>query len=149
MFAIFTILNKLYGCKLLIDKRDLSFFPKIAVTVLLFFIGLIVVSLFHDEAEVGILILGYYFAVFGLLSLLEPLTKIVCGNKSLQNYAFNVLSYGNVEKEEKEEEKTTIKEIKNSKPAVKKRKTVKKETLPKKKTTTTKKKTNTKKATKK
>ena len=80
-------MNKLYCCKSLIEERDISFFPKISVTILLFFIGLVAVSLLRDELDVGTLIIGYYFTIFGLLSLLEPLTKIVCGNKTLKSKA--------------------------------------------------------------
>jgi hypothetical protein len=148
LYAILNILNKIYSCKLLIDDRDVSFFPKVAVTILLFFIGLLVVSLLRDEIEAGILIMGYYFAIFGLLSLLEPLTKIVCGNNSIKSFVFDFLSYGNKEREEKkerEEAKNRVKEIPSSKPVVKKTRKVatKKKTTTKKKATA--KKTTTKK----
>ena len=136
VYAILNVINKLFACKHLIDKKDISFFPKVSVTILLFFIGVLVVSLLHTKIEVGIIILGYYFIIFGLLSLLEPYTEILCGNKTLQEYVFNILSYdSNVE-----EEKPKVKEVKVSKPKVKKTQTKKNAKKPEEKET---KKTNT------
>ena len=114
VYAMLNIINKLYCCKILIKEKDISFFPKISVTILLFFIGVLVVSLLHTKMEAGVLIFGYYFAIFGLLSMLEPLTKILCNNKTLQEAVFNFLGY-----EKEDNKKIVLKETKVSKPKVK------------------------------
>ena len=147
VYAICNVINKLYHCKKMIEERDINFFPKIAVTIMLFFIGVVVVSELYTKISAGILILGYYFAVFGLLSMLEPLTKVLSNNKSIKEFVFNFLSYN--DREEKKE-KVVVKEIETEKPKVKKKtrkSPAKKKTTTKK--TTTKKTTSTKKTTKK
>ena len=93
LFSIANVLNKGYSCKLLIDKKDINFFPKITITILLLFLGVFVVASLYDKVEVGVLILGYYFIIFGLLSLLEPLDSIVLGNRSLKRRIIYALSY--------------------------------------------------------
>ena len=67
-------------------------------------LGVFIVSALYTKIEVGSLILGYYFIIFGLLSLLEPLISILTRNIKLENYILEFLSYDN--KEEKKEIKT-------------------------------------------
>ena len=141
LYSIANVLNKGYSCRKMIEERDINFFIKVSVTVLLLFIGVFVVASIYDKVEVGVLILGYYFIIFGLLSLLEPLNSVVLGDKKLQKRIFNFLSYDKEEKENKEE-------VKEEKPV---RKTVAKTTTTRKATTkkAPAKKTTTKKATRK
>jgi len=156
LYSIANVLNKGFSCKKLIENRDIDFFTKVSVTVLLLFLGVFVVASLYNKVEVGILILGYYFIIFGLLSLLEPLNSIVLRNPDLQKRIFNLLSYKEEKtvetpKEEKEVEvkEEIIKEVPVKKPTVKKstaRKTITKKATTKKSTT---KKTTTKKTTRK
>lgn len=104
VYSIANVINKGYHCKLLLNKKDINFFPKVSVTILLLLLGVFIVSALYTKIEVGSLILGYYFIIFGLLSLLEPLISILTRNIKLENYILEFLSYDN--KEEKKEIKT-------------------------------------------
>ena len=101
VYSIANVINKGYHCKALLDKKDINFFPKISVTILLLLLGVFVVSALYTKIEVGSLILGYYFIIFGLLSLLEPLISILTKNVKLENYILEFLSYENKEEETK------------------------------------------------
>ena len=130
IYALANILNCGYTCRKLIDKRDLNFFPKISITLLLLFLGFFVVASLYNKIQVGTLILGYYFVAFGLLSLLEPLTNVLINNKTLQKKMIKFLSY---DKKETRETKEEIKEEKEIKKKVKKeaKKPVRTEVKPK------------------
>ncbi len=103
VYSLANVINKGYHSKILLEKKDINFFPKAAVTILLLLLGVFVVSALYSKIEVGSLILGYYFIIFGLLSLLEPLISILTRNIKLENYILEFLSYDN------KEEKKTIK----------------------------------------
>lgn len=105
LYSIANVLNKGYSCKKLIANRDINFFTKISITILLLFLGVFVVSCLYDKVGVGIYILGYYFTIFGLLSLLEPLNSILFDDPSLRKVIFEFLSY-----DKEEPKKETIKE---------------------------------------
>ena len=152
LYSIANVLNKGFSCSKLLDKKDFNFFPKVSVTLLLLFLGVFVVASLYNKVDVGIMILGYYFIIFGLLSLLEPFNEVLLKNKKFDTYLLNLLSYERknsiieppkeVVKEEVEEPKEEVK-----KPVTKKttKKTVSVKKTTAKKTTT--KKTATKKAT--
>ena len=150
LYSIANVLNKSYSCKRLIEEKNINFFVKMAISILLLFLGVFVVSSLYEKVDLGILILGYYFATFGLLSLLEPLSSILFEDAEIKGYIFNFLSYNKeVKKAEKVEEKVEAKEeVKEEKPVAKKpvKKTTTKKATAKK---TTKKATTKKKTTKK
>lgn len=106
IYSIANVLNKFYHCKILLEKRDLNFFPKISIAFLLLFLGVFVVSSLYTKVQVGSVILGYYFVIFGLFSLLEPLISILTKNVKVQKYILNILAYEKrpVKKEETKEE---------------------------------------------
>ena len=107
VYSIANVINKGYHCKVLFDKKDINFFPKVAVTILLLLLGVFVVSALYTKIEVGSLILGYYFIIFGLLSLLEPLITVLTKNVRLENYILEFLSYENKEEDTKKIAKKT------------------------------------------
>lgn len=114
LYSIANVLNKGYSCSRLLKEKNVNFFPKVSIAILLLFLGVFVVSSLYNKVNAGSYILGYYFITFGLLSLLEPFMEILMDNKELKKYILNVLSY--------EEEKVEIKEEKVKAP----RKTTKK-----------------------
>ena len=93
VYSIANVVNKGYTCKELMQKKDINFFVKLSVTILLLLLGVFVVSSLYNKIEVGSLILGYYFIIFGLLSLLEPLMSILINNVKIERYFLDVLSY--------------------------------------------------------
>jgi hypothetical protein len=119
LYAILNVLNSCYTCIRLFKNKDVSVFMKIAVTFMLLFLGVFVISALYDKVEFGTLILGYYFSAFGLLSLLEIFTTIIVSNKSYQK---RILNYLTIEepKEEKKETKNEIPKVKEEKLKAKK-----------------------------
>ena len=116
VYSIANVINKGFACKELAREKDINFFPKVSVTILLLLLGVFVVSSLYTKIEVGSLILGYYFIIFGLLSLLEPLMSILSRNVKVEERVLDLLSY---EKEIKKE-KPRVKEIKNDRIVTKK-----------------------------
>lgn len=147
LYSIANVLNKGYSCNRLLSKKDFNFFPKVSVTVLLLFLGVFVVASLYNKVEVGVLILGYYFIIFGLLSLLEPFNSILFENKTISNYLLNLLHYNETEtkvedvKEEVKEEVPVKKVAKKTTKKTTKKASTKKTTkkAPVKKATTKKK----------
>ncbi|MBR4178494.1 MAG: hypothetical protein IKR57_04010 [Bacilli bacterium] len=137
IYSIANVINKAFNCKRLLLEKDINFFTKASIAILLLFLGVFVVSSLYTKVEVGSLILGYYFVVFGLLSLLEPLMAILVKNIKIENKILEFLTY-----EEEEEVKVVpkVREVKSSKIVKKKatRTTTKRKSTSK---TTTKKKT--------
>ncbi len=122
VYSIANVINKGYSCKELLKKKDINFFPKVSVTILLLLLGVFVVSSLYTKIEVGSLILGYYFIIFGLLSLLEPLMSILSKNVKVEEKVLDLLSYENTIKNEK----IKIKEVKTEKIKTKQTKKTKK-----------------------
>jgi len=116
IYSIANVLNKGYHTKKLMDERNINFIPKLVVTVLLTFLGVFVVFCLNNKIEVGSLILAYYFIIFGLLSLFEPLVYILAGNATISNYLYSLLDYDKEEVGTKN--KKVLKEVNKRKPVV-------------------------------
>ncbi len=135
IYSIANVLNKGYHCGKLLQQRNTNFFIKTAVTVLLLFLGVFVVSSLYTKVEAGSMILGYYFVILGLLSLFEPLMEILMKNQKIEKIMLDFLANETVSDKEKnqtkkvtkkEENKKPIKEVKNHKVNSKTKKSTKK-----------------------
>lgn len=116
IYSIANVLNKGYHTKKLLEQRNINFIPKLVVTVLLTFLGVFVVFCLNDKVEAGSLILAYYFIIFGLLSMFEPLIFILSRNATISNYLYSILDY---DKEDvKSKKKKVLKEVNKRKPVV-------------------------------
>ncbi len=124
VYSIANVVNKGYTCKELMQKKDINFFVKLSVTILLLLLGVFVVSSLYNKIEVGSLILGYYFIIFGLLSLLEPLMSILINNVKIERYFLDVLSYDK-DIEDKDVKKVSNKSSKKEEINEKPKKTIK------------------------
>lgn len=113
IYSIAIVLNKGYHAKKLLEKGDINFFVKLPMTVILTILGILVVANIYNKIDVGNTILGYYFLVFGLISLLEPLMYILLSNNGIAAW-LTMLTLD--EKETKKEAPRKVKEIVNKKP---------------------------------
>ena len=113
IYSIAIVLNKGYHAKKLLEKGDINFFVKLPMTVILTILGVLVVANIYNKIDVGNTILGYYFLVFGLISLLEPLMYILLSNNGISAW-LTMLTLD--EKEVKKEAPRKVKEIVNKKP---------------------------------
>ena len=100
LYSILNVLNSGYTCIKEIREKNMAFFMKAAITLLLLFLGVFVVVELYDKVEFGTLILGYYFALFGLLYLLEVFSNLLINNKRIQK---SVMDF--IEADEKLEKK--------------------------------------------
>ena len=111
IYSIAIVLNKGYHAKKLLEKGDINFFVKLPMTVILTILGVLVVANIYNKIDVGNTILGYYFLVFGLISLLEPLMYILLSNNGIAAW-LTMLTLD--EKETKKEAPRKVKEIVNN-----------------------------------
>ena len=133
LYSILNVINGGYTCIRLLKEKNLRVFMKMAVTFMLLFMGVFVVSAIYDKVEFGTLILGYYFTAYGLIYLLEIFTNVVIANKKLQKTIINYVDLGDTPEEEVKEEKPVAKVTRTKKEETKKttRKTVKNRTIKK------------------
>ena len=109
VYSVANVINKGYTCKEMFLRKDINFYVKVSVTILLLLLGVFVVSSLYNKIEVGSLILGYYFIIFGLLSLLEPLMSILISNVKIEKYILNTLSITEEDVKKSETKKETTK----------------------------------------
>ena len=118
IYSIANVLNKGYHTNKMINNNDINVFAKLAITILLTMLSLIViVDLYNHEEGTG-MVLGYYFMGFGLVSLLEPLLMILTRNPKIEKYLTS-LSKDDKKDIKTKKKTTTIKEIKKKKPVKK------------------------------
>ena len=127
LFSILNVLNSINTCLKLWEEKNVSAYMKVAITILLLFLGVFVVSALYDKVDFGTLILGYYFMAFGLFQLLDIFSLYLLSNKDYQK---KILNYFNSTKKEKEE-KQESKEEKEDKEKKKEKKSVKNRTIKK------------------
>ena len=121
IYSLGNVLNKGYNCGILLKEKNINFFIKVSVTILLLFLGVFAVSSLYTKPEAGNMILGYYFVIFGLLSLIEPLMEIIMKNQRVEKLVNGFMSNG-VEEEKEEKHEKKVKEVKKQKPVSKKKK---------------------------
>ena len=126
LYSILNVINGGYTCIKLFKERNLSAFMKTAITIMLLFMGVFVVSAIYDKVEFGTLILGYYFVAYGLIYLLEIFVNVVIGNKSLQRKILSYIDFEKDKSENKEENVTKDTNVKKESKETTKKTTVKK-----------------------
>lgn len=118
IYSIANVLNKGYHTNKMINNNDINVFAKLAITILLTMLSLIVVVDLYNHEEGTSMVLGYYFMGFGLVSLLEPLLMILTRNPKIEKYLTS-LSKDDKKITKTKKKTTTIKEIKKKKPVKK------------------------------
>jgi len=114
IYSIIVVINKSYHTYVLSKKNDIHMFPKFALTIMLALLGLLVISNFYKDVTMHTLVLGYYFLVFGFISILEPIMHLVLKNKRLNKYLVSLINDTMDDNKEKKTKK--IKEVKTEKP---------------------------------
>ncbi len=118
IYSIANVLNKGYHTNKMINNNDINVFAKLAITILLTMLSLIVIVDLYNHEEGTSMVLGYYFMGFGLVSLLEPLLMILTRNPKIEKYLTS-LSKNDKKVIKAKKKTTTIKEIKKKKPVKK------------------------------
>ena len=110
IYAVASIINKLYLVKVLWDKKNINFIPKLVNSVLLTFISAFAVYSLYSKEDVAYMIIGYYIMGYGLISILEPLTYIILNNPTIDKLLIAFFKYNT--EEEKPVKKLKIRTLK-------------------------------------
>lgn len=92
IYSLANVLNKGWHSYNLSKRNDINMFPKLGITILLSLLGFLVITNLYKSMTMQTLILGYYFLVFGIISLIEPIMLIVMKNKKLNKYLNSLLA---------------------------------------------------------
>ena len=113
MYTICNIANKWYYSYILNEKQDAFVIAKSSITFLLGILGVIISFGFYSNIFTNNEMIGYYFAIFGLISLLEPFMKVLIRKASILGY--------DIEENKTLKDSTKISVKEKVKPEVKKR----------------------------
>lgn len=110
IYSLFTILNKGYHTIMLAKEKNINMYAKASITIMLVLLGFLVLQNLFKATTMQTLILGYYFLVFGIMSLVEVALVLILRIDKLRNYFQDLI-------DEKPEDITLdkIKEIKPQK----------------------------------
>jgi hypothetical protein len=113
IYVIGIVINKLYLAKVLWDKKNINFIPKLVNSVLILCIGAFASFSLYSKEDVAYMIIGYFIMGYGLISLLEPFTYILLNNPTIDKLLISFLKYN--KGEEKKLPKLNVKSLKRSK----------------------------------
>lgn len=114
VYTISYTINKLYNAYRLYKERNINFLPKFCVSVMIFATGVYLSIMFYSKVNIGSYILGNYFLLFGLLSLIEPLMIFLFRNPNVENKVKKVLKYN---KKENKKENIKMRELPKKRPS--------------------------------
>ena len=117
IYTFANILNDGYQC-MKYQKNRLELMPKLAISLILFVLGIYTAISIVGKYDVSCMILGYYFLIFGLLKLLENMMLVLLINPKVEEKGKKIFKYKTQEKP-KVTTKPKVKEIKKRKPVVK------------------------------
>ena len=110
-YSLAYFLNKIiHVCKLVKDK-NLNSIPKISVSLLVVVLTLVTMVTVYTKFDVAIMIYGYYFIGFALLSLIEVLLILLFNGKTFRKKLIDMLNYDDVKLVKKTTEVKKIKPV--------------------------------------
>lgn len=86
IYSLFTVLNKGYHTIVLAKEKNINMYAKASITIMLVLLGFLVLQNLFKETTMQTLILGYYFLVFGIMSLIEVALVLILRIDKLRNY---------------------------------------------------------------
>ena len=119
LFAILMIINKWFNTCRLYNRKNINFFPKMVVTLLLILYGLFTLIILYNRftsGSFGYLLLGHFFVIIGVISLLEPLFLVIMRSPYVEGYLLKKFKF---EEEKPKKKPTRLKEIRKKKPVAK------------------------------
>lgn len=85
-YTILIIFNKMYRAYILKKNEDILWGVKYITSLLLAFLGLLTMFNLFNEISVVILMFGYYFILFGIINLMEPLVELLFEFNGIKNF---------------------------------------------------------------
>lgn len=118
IYAIASIINKLYIVKKYWDDKNINFIPRLVNSVFIAFISVFAVYSLYTKEDLAFMIIGYFIMGYGLISLLEPFTYILLNNPTLNKMLVSFLKYN---REPEKRKLRTVKPVNKKKPTMKDR----------------------------
>ena len=110
-YSLAYFLNKvIHVCKL-VKEKNLNSIPKISISLLVVVLTLATMVTVYTKFEVAIMIYGYYFMGFALLSLIEVLLILLFNGKTFRKKLIDMLNYDDVKPVKKTTEVKKIKPV--------------------------------------
>ena len=110
-YSLAYFLNKIIHVCKLVKEKNLNSIPKISVSLLVVVLTLVTMVTVYTKFDVAIMIYGYYFIGFALLSLIEVLLILLFNGKTFRKKLIDMLNYDDVKLVKKTTEVKKIKPI--------------------------------------
>ena len=95
-YSLAYFLNKIIHVCKLVKEKNLNSIPKISVSLLVVVLTLVTMVTVYTKFDVAIMIYGYYFIGFSLLSLIEVLLILLFNGKTFRKKLIDMLNYDEV-----------------------------------------------------
>lgn len=110
-YSLAYFLNKIIHVCKLVKEKNLNSIPKISVSLLVVVLTLVTMVTVYTKFDVAIMIYGYYFIGFSLLSLIEVLLILLFNGKTFRKKLIDMLNYDDVKPVKKTTEVKKIKPV--------------------------------------
>ena len=110
-YSLAYFLNKIIHVCKLVKEKNLNSIPKISVSLLVVVLTLVTMVTVYTKFDVAIMIYGYYFIGFALLSLIEVLLILLFNGKTFRKKLIDMLNYDEVKPVKKTTEVKKIKPV--------------------------------------
>lgn len=110
-YSLAYFLNKIIHVCKLVKEKNLNSIPKISISLLVVVLTLVTMVTVYTKFDVAIMIYGYYFIGFALLSLIEVLLILLFNGKTFRKKLIDMLNYDDVKLVKKTTEVKKIKPI--------------------------------------
>ena len=110
-YSLAYFLNKIIHVCKLVKEKNLNSIPKISISLLVVVLTLVTMVTVYTKFDVAIMIYGYYFIGFALLSLIEVLLILLFNGKTFRKKLIDMLNYDEVKPVKKTTEVKKIKPV--------------------------------------
>lgn len=110
-YSLAYFLNKIIHVCKLVKEKNLNSIPKISISLLVVVLTLVTMVTVYTKFDVAIMIYGYYFIGFSLLSLIEVLLILLFNGKTFRKKLIDMLNYDDVKPVKKTTEVKKIKPV--------------------------------------
>lgn len=110
-YSVAYFVNKIVHVYKLFKQKSLNFIPKLSISILIVFLTLCTMCSVYRGVEAAIMIYGYYFIAFGLLSLIEVFLIVLFNGKTFRKKMIDMLNYDEVKPVRKNIEIKKIKPV--------------------------------------
>lgn len=115
IYTLLVVVNKSVYAYKLSKNDDLNMFPKIGIAIIIALLGVLITSNLYNEVTMKTLVLGYYFLLFGIVNIFEPIIGLFLRKENVKDKVLKIMYKTEVEEAIVKEEKKEVKKIKEVK----------------------------------